>query len=221
MWAALGQVLPLAVAAAFSSVPILVTLSILLSPHRRRSGPAFMFGWIVGIAVAVVAFTVLAHVIPAVPPRKSQVAIGVSLIGIGLALIVLAILVWRRAAKPEAAGNPRWLAAAKTLGPGPAFGLAVALNFRPKGLLLSAAAGLSLRGQNLTPGQFTVVILIYTAISASAVAVPVIASVTHPVTMERRLVGARDWLAENNRIVSVVIMILIGTVIVGNGLAHL
>ena len=112
-------------------------------------------------------------------------------------------------------------AAAKTLGPGPAFGLAVALNFRPKGLLLSAAAGLSLRGQNLTPGQFTVVILIYTAISASAVAVPVIASVTHPVTMERRLIGARDWLAENNRIVSVVIMILIGTVIVGNGLAHL
>ena len=221
MWAALGQVLPIAVAAALSSVPILVALSILLSPHKRRSGLAFLIGWILGIAVAVVAFTALAHVIPSVPPRKSQVAIGVSLIVIGLALIILAIVVWRRGAKPEAAGNPRWLAAAKTLGPWPAFGLAVALNFRPKGLLLSAAAGLSLRGQNLTLGQFAVVILIYTAISASAVAVPVIASVTRPVPTERRLIGARDWLAQNDRIVSVVIMMLIGTVILGNGLAHL
>ena len=221
MWAALGQVLPIAVAAAMSSVPILVVLSILLSPHKRKSGPAFLFGWIVGIAVAVVAFTALAHVIPSVPPRKSQVAIGVSLIVIGLALIFFAIVVWRRDAKPAAAGNPRWLAAAKTLAPWPAFGLAVALNFRPKGLLLSAAAGLSLRGQNLTLGEFAVVILIYTAISASAVAVPVIASVTRPATTEKQLIRAQDWLAQNDRIVGTVIMTLIGTVIVGSGLAHL
>ena len=221
MWAALGQVLPIAVAAAMSSVPILIALSILLSPHKRQSGPAFLFGWIVGIAVAVVAFTALAHVIPSVPPRKSQVAIGVSLIVIGLALIILAIVVWRRAAQPEAAVNPRWLAAAKTLAPLPAFGLAVALNFRPKGLLLSAAAGLSLRGQNLTPGQFAVVILIYTAISASAVALPVIASVARPATTERQLIRAQDWLARNNRIVSTAILTLIGTVVLGNGLAHL
>ena len=106
MWAALGQVLPIAVAAAMSSVPILIALSILLSPHKRQSGPAFLFGWIVGIAVALVAFTALAHVIPSVPPRKSQVAIGVSLIVIGLALLILAIVVWRRASQPEAAVNP-------------------------------------------------------------------------------------------------------------------
>jgi hypothetical protein len=221
MWAALGQVLPIAVAAALSSVPLLVALSILLSPHRRRSGPAFLFGWIVGIAGVVVTFTALAHVIPYVPPRRSQVAIGVSLIVIGLALIILAVMVWRRAAEPEAAGNLRRLAAAQNLGPVPAFGLGVALNFRPKGLLLSAAAGLTLRGQNLTPGQFVVVVVIYTAISAAAVAVPVIASVMRPVPTEMRLIRARDWLAQNNRIVSVVIMVLIGTVIVGNGLTHL
>jgi hypothetical protein len=221
MWAALGQVLPIAVAAALSSVPILVILSILLSPNKHRSGPAFLLGWIAGIALAVVAFTALAHVVSAVPPRKSQVAIGVSLIVIGLALIIFTIVVWRRAAKREGARMPKWLSAADALGPWPAFGLAVALNFRPKGLLLSAAAGLSLRGQNLTLGQLAVVIVIYTVISASAVAVPVAASLTQPETTERWLIKARGWLTENNRIVSVLIMLLIGTVIVGNGLAHL
>jgi hypothetical protein len=221
MWAALGQVLPIAVAAALSSVPILVILSILLSPNKRRSGPAFLIGWIAGIALAVVAFTTLAHVVPAVPPRKSQVVIGVSLIVVGLALIILTVVIWRRAARPDGARMPRWLSAADALGPWPAFGLAVALNFRPKGLLLSAAAGLSLRGQNLDPGQLAVVILIYTVISASAVAVPVVASLTRPETTERWLIEARGWLVQNNRVVSVLIMLLIGTVIVGNGLAHL
>jgi hypothetical protein len=51
--------------------------------------------------------------------------------------------------------------------------------------------------------------------------VPVIASMTNPATTERRPIGARDWVTQNNRIVSVLIMILIGVVIVGNGLAHL
>ncbi|TFC06903.1 GAP family protein [Cryobacterium adonitolivorans] len=221
MWAALGQVLPIAVAAALSSVPILVTISILLSPNRRRSGPAFLIGWVVGIALAVVVFTALAYVIPAVPPRKSQVAIGVSLIVVGLALIVFAIVVWRRAAKPDPAGVPKWLSAAGSLGAWQAFGLALALNFRPKGLLLSAAAGLSLRAQDLTLGQFTVVVLIFTAISASTVAVPVIANMTRPATTERWLIDAREWVTQNNRIVSVLIMLLIGAVVVGSGLAHL
>jgi hypothetical protein len=221
MWAALGQVLPIAVAAALSSVPILVIMSILLSPNKRRSGLAFLIGWIAGIALAVVTFTALAHVIPAVPPRRSQVVIGVSLIFIGLALIISTIVVWRRATRTQGAGMPRWLSAADALGPWPALGLAVALNFRPKGLLLSAAAGLSLRGQNLAIGQLAVVILIYTVISASTVAVPVVASLTRPGTTDRWLIGARGWLVKNNRVVSILIMLLIGTVILGNGLAHL
>jgi hypothetical protein len=221
MWAALGQVLPIAVAAALSSVPILASILILLSPNRRRSGPAFMVGWVLGIALALVAFTAFAYVVPTAPPRKSQDVLGILLIVVGLALLVFAVIVWRRAAKPEAAAIPKWLSAAGSLGPWPAFGLAVALNFRPKGILLSAAAGLSFRAHNLTLGQTTALILVYIAIAASAVAVPVIASMTNPVKTERRLIGARDWVTQNNRIVSVLIMILIGVVIVGNGLAHL
>jgi hypothetical protein len=221
MWAAFGQVLPIAVAAALSSVPILATILILLSPNWRSSGPAFLSGWVLGIALAVVVFTALAHVIPAAPPRRSQVAIGVSLIIVGVALIVLAVVVWRRAVTPGTAGIPKWLSAAGSLRPWPAFGLAVALGFRPKGLLLSAAAGLSLRAHNLTLGQIMIAMLFFTAIAASTVAVPVIASLTRPVTTKRWLVGTREWVTSNNRIVSVSIMILIGAVIVGNGLTHL
>jgi hypothetical protein len=221
MWAALGHVLPIAVAVALSSVPIMATILILLSPNKSRSSLTFLIGWILGIAVVVVAFTLLAHVIPSGPPRKSQAAIGISLIVIGLALVVFAIIVWRRGAGKPSSGIPKWLSAVGSLGPWSALGLAFVLNLRPKAILLAAAAGLSLRGDDLTVGETAIVIGVYTVISASAVAIPIIASLVAPEKTGRWLVRARAWIAENNRIVSILILIMIGVVIIGNGLTHL
>jgi hypothetical protein len=136
-------------------------------------------------------------------------------------MIVLAVIVWRRGRNRESRGIPKWLSAAGSLGPWSAFGLALILNIRPKGILLSAAAGLSIRGDDLTVQATAIVIVIYTVISASAVAVLIIASLVNPTRTGRWLVDAKDWVTRNNLIVSVLIMILIGTVIVGNGLARL
>lgn len=221
MWAALGHILPVAVAVAFSSVPIMATILILLSPNRSRSGLTFLIGWVVGLVVTVIAFTVLAHVVPASSPRASQIAIGIALIVIGLALVAFAIVLWRRGARTPSTGIPRWLSAVGSLGPWSALGLAFVLNLRPKAILLSVAAGLSLRGDDLTVGETWIVIGVYTVISASSVAIPIIASLVAPQRTEKWLVGARAWVAANNRIVSILIMIMVGVVIIGNGLTRL
>ena len=39
--------------------------------------------------------------------------------------------------------------------------------------------------------------------------------------MEPRLVSARDWMTRNNVIVTTLIMIMIGVVIIGNGMTKL
>lgn len=221
MWAALGNILPIAVAVALSSVPIMATILILLSPNKRRTSIGFLVGWVIGIALVIVAFALLAYLIPAAPPRRSQTTLGVVLILIGVALVVLAIAVWRRGAGRPNADLPKWLSTVGTMTPRQGFGLALLLNIRPKALLLSAAGGISIRGDDLSTAEVVIVVCVYTIVSASAVAVPVIASLAAPVKTERRLVAARSWIADNSRIVSVVILILIGVVIIGNGLARL
>lgn len=221
MWAALGHILPIALAVALSSVPIMATILILLSPNKSRSSLMFLVGWVLGLALTVVAFTLLAQIIPAAQPRKSQVAIGVSLIVVGIALVTFAMIAWRRGAGKPSSGIPKWLSAVGSLGPWPAFGLAVALNLRPKAFLLSAAAALSLRGDDLTVAATSIVIGVYTIVSASTVAVPIVASLVRPQRTESWLVSARTWLTTNNRIVSILIMLMIGVVIIGNGLTRL
>lgn len=221
MWAALGHILPLAVAVALSSVPIMATILILLSPNKGRSSLTFLIGWVLGLTVTVVVFILLAYVIPSSKSRGPEYAIGIIMIVIGLALIAFAIVLWRRGSGSPSSGIPKWLSAVGSLGPWSAFGLALVLNVRPKAILLSAAAGLSVRGDELTGAEAAIVVCVYVVISASTVVVPIIASLVQPDKTERRLVRTREWIAANNRTVSVLILILIGVVIVANGLTRL
>ena len=217
MWAALGHILPIAVAVALSSIPIMAAILILLSPNKRRSSLMFLIGFVLGLAVTVVAFTVLAQL--ATPPRRSQETIGISLIIIGSALVVFAIIVWRRGAGRPSTGIPKWLS--ESMGPWSAFGLAFILNLRPKAILLSAATGLSIRGDDLSVTEAAIVIGVYTIVSASTVAALIVASLVRPEKTDEQLVRMRTWITENNRIVTILILIMIGVVIIGNGLTRL
>ena len=107
------------------------------------------------------------------------------------------------------------------MGPWSAFGLAFILNLRPKAILLSAATGLSIRGDDLSVTESAIVIGVYTIVSASTVASLIVASLVRPEKTETQLVRMRTWIAENNRIVTILIMIMVGVVIIGNGLTRL
>lgn len=219
MWAAVGHILPIAAAGALSSVPIMAVILLLLSPNRSRSPVAFLIGWVLGLAVMITVFTLLAYVIPS-SPRRSDAALGSALIAVGLSLIVIAIITWRRGVGTAGEDLPRWLRAVGSMRSWQALGFALLLNVRPKAVLLSAAAGLSLRGDSLSNGEVVVVIATYTVVSASSVAVPVVSSIVAPGRTERQLERARVWIAANTRIISALIMLMIGVVVVGNGLTR-
>ena len=219
---ALGHVLPIALALAISSVPIMATILILLSPQRDRSALPFLIGWVLGIAVVVSACTAFAQLIPTSrSPRRAETAIGTAEIVIGLTLIVLALIAWRRARRNPSTAMPKWLSAVGSFGPWAAFGVAFALNVRPKGLLLAIAAGLALRAENLSLGESAVVIAIYTIVAASTVAFPIIVTLAAPERMRPRLESAQEWITRNNGAIGAIIVVLIGVVILGTGIARL
>jgi hypothetical protein len=219
---AIGHILPFAVAVALSSVPIMATIFILLSPNRARSSLPFLIGWVIGLVLVVSAAALIAQVVPTARlPRQPDTAVGGIEILVGLALVVLAIVTLRHARRQTEHNVPKWLKSAGNLGPWEAFGLSLLLNVRPKALLLAIAAGLTIRADADSLTDALVAILIYTVIAASTVAVPIIGTLAAPARMEPRLVSARGWLIRNGEALGAVIGLVIGVVIVGMGIARL
>jgi hypothetical protein len=221
MWQALGALLPIAVAVAFSSVPLTVTILILLSPNRGRAALPFLVGWVIGVAAVIIVSAAGAAALAKPLRRGPDMAVVVLEIVIGAALMVLAAIYLRRRSPAGGTGLPRWLAAVDSFGPVVCFAIAVVLSLRPKGLLLGVAAGLALSAASLKADDAVLLIIIYTAIATSTVVVPIIASLIAPQRMEPKLISARDWLIVNGRIVTSIMMFMIGVVILGYGLTQL
>lgn len=222
---AVGLIVPIAIAVAVSSVPIVTMLVILLSPHRSRTAVPFLLGWVGGILLVVSICALLAQAVPT--PRSSRrpdTAIGMLEILVGTILIVLGVISWlreRRRGRPSSASTPAWLSRAGDLGPWSALGLGLVLNVRPKGLLLAIAAGLTVRADAGTVPVAILAIVLYTLIGGSTVAVPIIATIASPTRMEPRLVAADDWMRRNGTTLTSVIIGVIGLAIVGMGIARL
>jgi hypothetical protein len=221
MWQALGALLPIAVAVALSSVPLTVTILILLSPNRGRAALPFLVGWVIGVAAVIILSAAGAAALAKPLRRGPDMAVVVLEIVIGAALMVLAAIYLRRRSPAGGTGLPRWLAAIDSFGPVVCFSIAVILSLRPKGLLLGVAGGLALSAASLNADDAVLLIIIYTAIATSTVVVPIIASLIAPQRMEPRLISARDWLIVNGRIVTSIMMFMIGVVILGYGLTQL
>ena len=60
MGKAVGDTLPLAIGVAISPVPVIAVILMLLSPRAPGTGVGFLAGWVVGVAVVVVASSTVA-----------------------------------------------------------------------------------------------------------------------------------------------------------------
>ncbi len=121
----------------------------------------------------------------------------------------------------KSTGLQGWLFRVDSFGVLVSFSVAVLLNLRPKGLLLGMAAGLALHAASVKLDEALVLIVIYTVIATSTVVIPIVASLVAPRRMEPKLLAARDWMTHNGRLLTSLMMFMIGVVILGYGLTQL
>ena len=219
----IGHLLIIAAAVAISSVPIVMTILILLSPNRTRSAVPFLIGWVVGIVVTVSIAALFATVLPTSRfERQPDTAVAIVEIVLGVAAMVLGVLSWfRRRRGGVVATTPKWMRAEAKMGAWSALGLGFILNLRPKGIVLALAAGLTLYADAGSVRVAIIPVIIYTVVAASTVAFPIIVTAASPTKMQPRLVAAHQWMETNGGLLTSAILVVIGLLIVGMGISRL
>jgi Sap, sulfolipid-1-addressing protein len=222
MLGVLGQLLPLMLALALSSVPVLVTVTILLAPSAGRTALAFLIGWLLGLFLLTGGLALIVQSIPPWRTGRNQPAIGFVEIVLGLGLVGFAVLlIFRRRGASARTELPRWARSVGSMRPLASFGLALALNLRPKSLLLATAAALILGTNGLGISEIVLVLLVFVVVSGSSVAVPIILALADPAAMEPKLHSMEDWILRNSRTVAFTVSLIIGVVLIGDGLTKL
>jgi threonine/homoserine/homoserine lactone efflux protein len=137
--------------------------------------------------------------------------------------LALAWREWRGRPRPgHPTGLPPWMSAIGSMTPVRATGLGALLAaVNPKNLTLCLAAGASIGGAGLNGGEDAVVVAVFVVVASSTVAVPVIGYVAAGDRATRPLDDLRDWLTDNNATVMTVLLLVIGAVILGQGVAGL
>jgi threonine/homoserine/homoserine lactone efflux protein len=215
-----GEILPLALGVAISPVPIIAAILMLLSPNAKTTGVGFLGGWIAGIVVAIVCFTLLSAALPEDDSDASRPIQGTIRLVLGGLLLLLAAKQWRGRPHGQAAPElPKWMSAIDTLTPVKGIGLGLLLSaLNPKNLIMAAGAGIAIGAGGVSTTQTVVVIAVYTAIAASTVAVPVIAYLAAADRMAQPLESLREWLVRENKVVMAVLLLVIGVVMIGKGI---
>jgi threonine/homoserine/homoserine lactone efflux protein len=219
-----GDLLPLAVGVAVSPVPIIAVILMLLAPRAGTASLGFAAGWVLGI-VAVTAIAAGVAGTAGADDGDGDPSSGASWIRLvlGLVLLVLAALQWRRRPKPgEQPALPTWMAAIDGMTPVKAFGLGAALAaVNPKNLVMCLSAGVTIADGALDAGEQALVIALFTALAACTVLVPVVAYLVAKTRMRAPLDELRGWLQVNNATVMSVLLMVIGVTLVGKGLGAL
>lgn len=218
MGSVIGEFLPLAVGIAVSPAAIIAAILMLLSKRATSTSIGFLLGWLIGIILATSIFTALAGMLQT-GGEPSTLSSWIKIV-LGVLLFLVGARQWR--ARKEPHDPPKWMAAIEGLTFAKSLGLAILLAaVNPKNLIMAAAAGVIIGSAGLSVGSEIASIAVFTAISASTVAVPVVGYLVAKQKMRGPLDGLKLWLQTNNAAVMGMLILVVGTVLIGKGISGL
>ncbi|WP_254622831.1 GAP family protein [Rhodococcus sp. W8901] len=220
----IGETLPLALGIAISPFTIIAAILMLLSSSARRTGPGFLIGWILGIAIAVTAFVLLAGLLtPHGDSGGSNVPRVIVQLLLSALLLLLAVRQWRGRPKPGVdPALPKWMAAIDGFTLKRAFGLGLLLSaLNPKNLLIAASAGVTIGDAGLAALPASIATGVFVLCATSTVWVLVSAFIVASEQLRGPLDALHRWLVRENNVVMTVLMAFMAALILGKAIASL
>ncbi|WP_433169299.1 GAP family protein [Kribbella sp. CA-247076] len=221
MWPTLGAVLPQAMAIALSPVPMVCIVLVLLSPRPVRAGIAFAVGWIAALTIAVGLVAWLTDTVADSNEEAARDGVDVVQLAIGVLFAGLAVRYWRKRPAPGTPPpRPAIVDRIATLTP-PALVVtgAIAALANLKNLPLVLSAGGTIGGAGLGAGAAITTTAVFVVLASLTVLTPLLAVViVGPERSAQALKNVETWLLANLNTITLVLLVVLATVLIGNGL---
>jgi threonine/homoserine/homoserine lactone efflux protein len=220
---AVGQVLSFGIGVAVSPVPIIAVVLMLGTPRARRNGPAFVLGWIVGLAVVGGIVVVAAGGAGASEDAGPATWVSVLKLVLGLLLVLLALKQWRsRPRGDEVAELPKWMRTIDQFTPVRALIMGIALSgLNPKNLLLTLGAGAAIAQTGANGGAEVAALAVFVVLGTLGPGLPVGLYFALGDRATRILDDMKTWMGANNTAIMAVLCLVIGAKLLGDGISGL
>jgi threonine/homoserine/homoserine lactone efflux protein len=223
MGEAIGQILPLAIGVAISPVPIIAIVLMLGTPRARSNGPAFALGWVAGLTIVGAAMLALASGSASQDDGDPETWVSALKLALGVLFLLLAARTWR--GRPQAgqeAPMPKWMQAIDTFTTGKSLGFGVALSgVNPKNLALTIAAATAIAQTGSSGGEAAGALAIFILVGSLSILTPVAIYFGLGARAALILDELKTWMASNNAAIMAVLLLVLGTKLIGDGIAGL
>ena len=216
---AIGDLLPSALAVALSPIPIIAIVLVLGAPNARMAGAAFAVGWIAGLlSVSVIVVLLVGS---GDDPDSDDPGLNWLKIAVGILFLLMAAKQWtKRPKEGEEPEMPSWMATIDTATPPRAALLGAALSgANPKNLALTLAAAASIAEAGLDPGDTAIAVAVFIALGSVTVAGSVLFYLIDADRAARPLAAVKQFMSDNNAVIMMVVLLLLGAKLLGDGLA--
>ncbi|MEE6135664.1 GAP family protein [Mycobacterium sp. 050128] len=216
----LPTLIPLALVIAVSPLSIIPAVLVLHAPQPRPAGLAFLGGWVFGLVAQTVIFVAgsggLGDMHKSSPPTWASWTRVV----LGSALILFGIYRWLT--RHRSTESPAWMRHFSTMRPRRAAITGLVLTVvRVEVLLMNVAAGLAIGTSHLDDMDKLSAGIVFVAVSASTVAIPILAYAAAGHRLDDFLERVRDWMEKHNAALMAGILVLIGVMVLHNGIRAL
>jgi threonine/homoserine/homoserine lactone efflux protein len=220
---AIGQVLSLGVGVALSPIPIIAVVLMLGTRRGRVNGPAFLLGWVVGLAVVGAIVLVAASGAGANEDAEPATWVDVLKLVLGVLLLLVAARQWRgRPRAGQATELPKWMRTIDTFTPGRSFAIAAALSgINPKNLLLTVGAAAAIAQTGIGTGEQAIALAVFILVGTLGPGIPVALYFALGERAKRLLGELERWMGAHNAAIMAVLCLVIGAKLIGDGVSGL
>jgi threonine/homoserine/homoserine lactone efflux protein len=220
---AIGQVLSLGVGVALSPVPIIGVVLMLGTPRARTNGPAFILGWVIGLAVVGTIVLVVSSGAGAEEGGEPADWVSALKLVLGLLLVLVAAKQWRgRPHGDDEASLPKWMATIDRFTASRASAMGLALSaINPKNLILTVGAATAIAQTGAATADQAVALAVFVLIGTLGPGVPVAVYFLLGERSEEILGRLKTWMAGNNAAIMAVLCLVIGAKLVGDAIGGL
>ncbi|MBV9335539.1 MAG: GAP family protein [Solirubrobacterales bacterium] len=223
MGQAIGQVLSFGVGVALSPVPIIAVVLMLATPKGRVNGPAFLAGWVGGIAVLGTIVLLVASGASASKHGNPSTWVSIVKIVLGVLLLLLAARQWRgRPREDQQPGLPAWMKTIARFTPIRSAAVGVGLSaINPKNLLLVVGAAAAIAQTGASAPSQAVALAVFILIASLGVGAPIAIYFVMRDRASSILGGMHDWMARENATIMSVICLILGAKLIGDAISAL